>query len=170
MLIERHSAFDLFLRRMPLGNAADQLEWAKGIKPLAAVFPDFPAMLFIGDFTHGFQKIALRRAVGVDVENILSLGEMRIRKRDDLLGESAVVNAGSKADALLSRQISVWLRRHINERHGMLFSDGIQQLFCVAVMLGIVNDGRAHFSSVLLIHSSSSPSYRSNPPILLTWR
>ena len=72
--VENHRPVDFPFRRMPLGDAADQLEGSEGIKPLAVIFADFPASLAGGDLPHALQEVSLRRAVEPDRGTVLLSG------------------------------------------------------------------------------------------------
>ena len=63
--VENHSPVDFPLRRMALGDAADQFEGPEGIKSLAVIFADFPASLAGGDLPHALQEVSLRRALSM---------------------------------------------------------------------------------------------------------
>ncbi len=87
--------------------------------------------------------------VGIQKEGLLSLREALLRAFEQRLLEFGIINTGSKADAVKRCQIHRRRGGDVNQRDLVLFGDGVQQLFRVSVMLGIVNNGDFHTGSSL---------------------
>ena len=95
--IESHRAADFLFRRMTLGNAAKEPERSEGIKTLAVVKADFPALLLRCDPADRDQKIAFRCAMGEDVEHILSFRQVVLRISQELLCKTVVIDPAKRA-------------------------------------------------------------------------
>ena len=94
-------------------------------------------------------SIAAGCAVGVDIEDIFAFRQVLLREGHDLLGKSAVIDAGSKTDAIIARQIRIRLGNDIDQGDVVFCGDGVQKFLCVAVMLGIVGDSGLHADDLL---------------------
>ncbi len=145
LLIEPYRSSDFFHVWMPFGDSSNHLERTEGIITEAVIGSQLPAALLLRDLADAFQKSADRRAVGIEIEHILPLRQTLGCEDQDLLGEGTEINAGGKTDAIIGGQIGVRLFRYVDQSQGRIGgADSVQQLLCVAVMFGIINNCRFH--------------------------
>ena len=119
----------LHVRRMSLGDSADQFERPEGIKALAVVFAELLAVLLFRNLPHSLQEIATRRAMGVDIEDTFSFRQMLLREGQNLFGKGAVIDTRSKADAVIGGQVRIRLGNDIDQSDIVFCGNGVQQLF-----------------------------------------
>ena len=103
--VEGDRSGGLFFCRMALGNAAHQSERPEGIETLAVVFAGLPAVFLLRDPADSLQEIPLRRTVGVDEEDLFSFRKVVFRPGEQRLREAAVIDAGGKADPVITGQV-----------------------------------------------------------------
>ena len=64
---------------------------------------------------------------------------------DQYVIKTAVINAGSKTDPVISGKIRILICRHINQIDFGRCLDGVQKFLCVSMMFGIIDDCCFHF-------------------------
>lgn len=129
---------------MPFGDAAHQLEGAKGVVALAAELPQHWAALLFGDFCEGLCAGALGPAVGVNEKYRLSLGQVLSGEGQDALVELPKIDPGGKADAVILLQPNGLAGSYIDEIYLTLFGHGLQNFQGVPMVAGIVADSGFH--------------------------
>lgn len=130
--------------RMALGNTADQLKGAKGVESETAKFAYDLGVVFGNSLSNGLGVALLLCAVGVQEEYRLAVGQILLGKLQNGLMELGVVDTGSKANHVVAGQIGSLDLGYINYGHIVLGGNGIDQLFGIAMMLGIKDNCGFH--------------------------
>lgn len=120
---------------MAFARAAEKLEGAEGIVPLAAVFPSVNAARFFDDALDFVGVARARHAAGVEHEDALAFAQMGLDVVDQRLSEMPGVNTGRNADDRILRQILRLFLRDVEDIDVVLsHRDRIHELARVAVM------------------------------------
>ena len=142
--VKLHSAIQIGLIGMPLCNATNELEGAEGVETEAPVLADDLCVMLGNSLCDGFGVTLLLSTVGVQEEHGLSIRQVLLGELQNGLMELGVVDTGGEAHHVVAGQVSGLDLGGINGGHIMLRGDGIDQLFGVAVVLGIVDDCSFH--------------------------
>ena len=134
---------DLAAVGVALGQAADELEGAEGIEAEAFIPAQVLRLLIENGGLDGFEVALFLGAAGVKEEDLLARGNI-LGDLQHTLVVLGVIDAGRKADGVIAAQVGRGILDGIDQGDGVFLSDSIQQLFGVAVVLGIINNGSFH--------------------------